>query len=138
MEKKKISFSDCTRHLYIPYLNTISKMGIYGMRAWLIKSNNYIVTNSDENYVDICFYDLKEPLSALASDISRLSSAFLESIANVKESSINRKFTAWNIVQYYYSAFYSAHSILKILGFGLVQLDSTIISEFNKRTNAVA
>ena len=137
MEKKKISFSDCTRHLYIPNLNTISKMGIYGMRTWLIKSNNYIVTNSNENYVDICFYDIKEPLSAWASDISRLSCAFLESIANVKESSVNRKFTAWNIVQYYYSAFYSAHCILKILGFGLVQLDSTIISEFNKRANVV-
>lgn len=65
MEKKKISFSDCTRHLYIPSLNTISKMSIYGMRTWLIKSNNYIVTNSDENHVDICFYDLKEPLAAL-------------------------------------------------------------------------
>jgi len=105
------------------------------MRTWLIKSNNYIVTNSDENHVDICFYDLKEPLAALANDISRLSCAFLESIANVKESSVNRKFTAWNIVQYYYSAFYSAHSIIRILGFGLVQLDSTIINILCNKAN---
>lgn len=136
MQTTNISFSDCSRHLYVQKLNTVNKQLDCGMRSWLFGSNHYVVTNSADNYVEVCYYDEKEVLAAWASDISRLSCAFLESVANIKVSDITNKFLAWNMVQYYYSAFYSAHSILKILGFGLIQLDGMIIEKLNR--NAIA
>lgn len=130
---KKVKFADCSRHLYVPKLNAINKVSRFGMRTWLIGSENFQVISSNDNWVEICYYDENEVLEALASDISRLSCAFLESVANVAESKITNKFVAWNLVQYYYAAFYSAHSILKILDFALIQLDSEIINGLSRR-----
>lgn len=136
MPTTNISFSDCVRHLYVRKLNTISKCCVYGMRKWLFESEHYAVTDSQNNYVELCYYDEQELLSVWASDVSRLSCAAFESVANVKTSGITNKFLAWNLVQYYYSAFYSAHSILKILGYGLVQLDGMIIDRLSRKAMA--
>ena len=43
------------------------------------------------------------------------------------------KFLAWKLVNYYYSAFFYAHSILKVLGFGLVQIDDRIVAQLKQR-----
>lgn len=126
---ENVNFSDCVRHLYLPKLNQVKKTLSYGIREWLNRDKHYIVTETGNNYIKIIYYDESELLGALAYDISRLSCAFLETITNIKESTINDKFLAWILIQYYYSAFYSAHSIIKILGFGLVQLDNIIINK---------
>ena len=137
MQISSVGFSDCTRHLYVSKLNMVNKIASCGMRRWLFESEHYVVIGSGENSVEICYYDENEVLSVWANDISRLSCAFLESVVNVTESSITSKFMAWNLVQYYYSAFYSAHSILKILGFGLIQLDGSIINKLKKKALAM-
>lgn len=133
--ENSISFSDCVRHLYIPKLNQVEKTFSYGIREWLNRNDHYIVAETGVNYIKIVYYDELELLSTLSYDISRLSCAFLESIINVQESKVNDKFLAWALIQYYYSAFYSAHSILKILGFGLVQLDNIIINKLHSKAN---
>lgn len=137
MQMININFSDCSRHLYVHKLNTVNKSGPSGMRKWLLESEHYIVTSANDNYVEICYYDEQEVLAVWANDISRLSCAAYESIANIKKSDITNKFVAWNLVQYYYSAFYSAHSILKVLGFGLIQIDGMIIDRLNRKALSV-
>lgn len=133
--KADVSFSDCVRHLYVSKLNQVKKVFSYGIRDWLSRNDHFIVTETGNNYVRITYYDETELLGALAFDINRLSCAFLESTINVRESAVNNKFLAWILIQYYYSAFYSAHSIIKILGFGLVQLDNTIIRRLSDKAN---
>lgn len=137
MGDKNISFSDCVRHLYIPKLNQVEKIASCGLKDWLCSSDHYIVTESSDNYIKIIYFDETDLLSAWANDISRLSCAFLESVANINESEVNDKFLAWNLVQYYYSAFYSAHTIIKILGFGLIHFDSVAINELHKKADII-
>lgn len=132
-----IRFSDCVRHLYIPKLNQVKRIANYGLKDWLCSSDHYIVTEAKDDHISILYYDETDLLSAWANDISRLSCAFLESVANVKDSEVNDKFLAWNLVQYYYSAFYSAHTIIKILGFGLIHLDSIAINELHKKADTI-
>ena len=129
----KIRFSDCVRHLYVPKINKVKNLAPNGLRTWLTVSDHYIVTDSGETYVEITYYDEMEVLETLAKDVSRLSCASLESISNVIQSQVLDKSVAWNLIQYYYAAFYSAHSMWRLLGFGLVQLDAGIIGVFSKK-----
>lgn len=137
MGNSDIKFSDGVRHLYIPLLNSISSFKDKGLRFWLETSENYItLSNASNKFFEIAYYDIKEVLEYLASDINRLSCASLETVNNICESRSNRKFLAWNLINYYYSAFYSAHSILKTLGFGLIQINDRITSRIERRAAA--
>lgn len=126
-----MKFADSVRHLYLPELNSISKIPKEGLRFWLGNSNNFILKNNSSDHFEITFYDIKEILSYYASDINRLSCAALETIFQIKENT-EKKSIAWNLIQYYYAGFYSAHSIIKILGFGLVSLDDRVIQNLQK------
>ncbi len=141
MSRPDINFSDGVRHLYIPSINTISSNPEKGLRSWLTTSDDYIVVSATKTttlqFFELIFYDYEEILSHWTSDINRLSCAFLETVANVKESENNKKFLAWNLIYYYYSAFYSAHSILKMLGFGLIQIDHRIITKLQSKARAI-
>jgi hypothetical protein len=136
MSTSDLRFSDGVRHLYIPTINTISSTPVNGLRFWLANSNNFFIISSTNDCFEINFYDSNEILSHWASDINRLSCASIETVTNIKESSYNKKFLAWNLINYYYSSFYSAHSILKALSFGLIQIDSLIINNFKRINNA--
>lgn len=130
-------FSDAVRQLYVPHLNSISNHSDCGIRGLLLLSENFTILPSiQRNCFTISFYNVDDFLSALASDIVRLSSAAFETIEDLTTSKKNKKFLAWQMVQYYYAAFYAAHSILKICSFGLVQLDNRILQKVKYRADA--
>lgn len=134
MNESTLKFCDGVRHLYVPGLNNISSCTDGGLRQWLATSDSYLPgRSSGDAYFEIILYDMREILSTFASDIDRLSCAAIETVTNISPSIRNKKFIAWNLVNYYYSAFYSAHSLLKILGFGLVQIDDRIIRHLKAR-----
>ena len=138
MDESTLKFCDGVRHLYIPELNKISSCTGSGLRQWLAVSDSYLPGNSSgDGYFEIILYDMREVLSVFAHDIDRLSCAAIETVTNISPAIRNKKFVAWNLVNYYYSAFYSAHSLLKILGFGLVQIDDRIIRHLRARCLAV-
>lgn len=123
----EIRFSDGARHLYYPELNTVSRLPEGGLRSWLATHDDfYLAPPPSEDCFVIELYDKPSFTSYLAYDINRLSCAFLETVANIVNPQKHKKFLAWDLIRYYYSAFFSAHSILKILGFGLVQISAEI------------
>lgn len=133
ISNSNLRFCDGVRHLYIAGLNDITKCLDGGLRQWLRSSNNFIPASyGKDDFLDLIFYNSDEVLEALASDINRLSCAAVETNMNISESHVSKKFIAWVLINYYYSAFYSAHSLLKILGFGLVQIDNYIIQHINE------
>ena len=67
----------------------------------------------------------------------RLACASFETVDAIAEIPNQRKFLAWQLIEFYYSAFYSAHSTLKICGFGLLQLSSPIIYQIEKRAETL-
>lgn len=130
-------FSDAVRQLYVPRLNSISVRSDYGVRGLLECSENFtVLPSTQKNCFTISFYNMDDFLGALASDIVRLSSASFETVEGLTTSAKNKKFLAWQMVQYYYAAFYAAHSILKICSFGLVQLDNRILQKVKHSANA--
>ena len=106
MSNPDIKFSDGVRHLYIPSINTISLTPDNGLRFWLANSDNYFASSDEGDLFEIAFYDLNEILSYWTSDINRLSCAFLETVSNIKDSENNKKFLAWNLINYYYKFAY--------------------------------
>lgn len=138
MDTNEHYFADGARHLYVPRLNTLSNCSSIGLRAWLSESENYIPIKLPlSGCFEIDFYDISEALSALAHDIVRLTCASFETVDAISEIPNQRKFLAWQLVEYYYSAFYSAHSTLKICGFGLLQLNSQIIRQIKRRAETL-
>lgn len=134
MSNSKIHFSDGVRHLYVPGLNEVAIPHKEGIRSWLANSSNFVPKSSaSDGYFEVTIYDYEEVMSVLAHDINRLSCAAVETINHISPLAQNEKSMAWNLIKYYYSAFYSAHSLLKILGFGLTSIDGTIIESLRKK-----
>lgn len=127
-----MNFIDGIRHLYLFGLNDIASIPPLGIKYWLGKTDNIIPHIYESAHFDIVFYDINEILSHYASDINRVSCASLETIFRMGSIS-NEKSIGWDLIQYYYSGFYSAHSIMKILGFGLVNLDDYAIRNIERR-----
>lgn len=127
-----INFTDGLRHLYVAGLNSVTNQSNNSLRVWLNKGN-FILEPKDVDVFELSIFNPSDFLSTLAFDINRLSIASVETIANMDYETKTPKFLAWKLVNYYYSAFFSAHSILKVLGFGLVQIDDRIVAQLKQR-----
>lgn len=128
-----VKLVDGVRHLYLSELNNISEQNKYSLRAWLLESNNFIIEPKYSNVFKLSLYEPLDFLGTIAFDINRLSIASIETLSNINYETVTPKFLAWKLINYYYSAFFSAHSILKLLGFGLVQIDERIAMSLKRR-----
>lgn len=128
MNITEIQLADGIRQLYVPKLNDVTKFSPKGSRDWLAHSGNFVpIDGCQKDYFELTLYDINEFLACWAGDIVRMTCASIETVTKITESQENKKFLAWQMVQYYYSAFYAAHATLKVCGFGLIQLDKQII-----------
>lgn len=138
MNTSDIQFVDGIRQMYLPKLNTVQKISESGLRRWLAQSDSFIpVDTSDSNRIELCLYDTTEVITCLANDVSRLASAAFETAMSIDECKKDKKFLAWQLVEYYYSAFYSAHCTLKVCNFGLTQIDSNMIANIRRRASTL-
>ena len=86
METKEIDITDGMRQLYIPRLNMVSKCTEESLRTWLANNDSFVPSSSGlGDSFELVFYDISTFLSCLASDISRLSCASIESLNNINE-----------------------------------------------------
>lgn len=130
MKTKDTLWTQGIQHLYLSRLNSITDARSHGLRQWLLVGDSFIVNpNATKISFSISLYNSLDIIVAIANDINRLSCASMELIHNFNESTLHKKFIAWNLVAMYYSAFFSAHCILKSTGFGLVQIDDNIANK---------
>lgn len=83
--------------------------------------------------------ELTEPkslLSAFAFDCDRLATAAFETMYFISRNPLLPRSFGWLIIKCYYSAFFSAHSILRILGKSCSQLDSVHVGCVNQIAKA--
>jgi hypothetical protein len=134
MGVQEIQFTNGIRQTYLPKLNTITKCASIGLRKWIETADSFVpVDTGDSKCIELSLYDISEVLACWSSDIVRLSNASVETVHSISSIADDKKFLAWQIVQYYYSAFYSAHATLKLCGFGLIQIDQKMITNIKKR-----
>jgi len=78
------------------------------------------------------FWDPSVIAAYYASDISRFSSASIETMIAVERAFVTGAPLAWSIIQIYYSAFYAAHAIVRILGRSCTYLPTTTASHLQQ------
>ena len=128
-------FSAAFRPSYVPKLNEISFRNLNSLNDWLIEGKNYYIPNNHpSNEIIICVNDLSDFLRPHAFEINRLSCASIESINDINSSDFSPKFLGWNITKYYYSAFFSAHCILKVLNKGVSNIENNTIDKIKRIT----
>ena len=119
-----ISFSSGIRHLYLSGIKDVSNDVKFGINEWLKEGKEYILSgNLPNNQFTIQVYDRLDFLRPYAFDINRLSCAAIESLNDIQKHPHSPKFNGWAITKYYYSAFFSAHSILRLTGYGIFNIE---------------
>lgn len=124
------NFSAGVRHLYVPGLNEVTYNIDMGINSWLgIGRNYYVDCDQGTNDFTIRTYEYSDFIRPYAFDINRLSCAAMESINDIQRDTVSPKFLGWILTRYYYSAFFSAHCILKISSHCLSGISSDSLSK---------
>jgi hypothetical protein len=72
--------------------------------------------NSANNEIIFDFRDTSLIVSSTAADCCRLSSAAFQTAVSITESDLDKSALPWAFIKLYYSAFYSGHTIIRLLG----------------------
>lgn len=132
-----IDFSDALRHLYVPKLNEVGPNLQLGLNPWLVAGSGYYIASPHlTNDFSIRTFDIIDFLKPYSFDINRLSCASSESLKDIEPKKWQTKFIGWNITKFYYSAFFSAHCILKITGNSLSNIEKNSITKIKTITSA--
>lgn len=132
-----INFADGLRHLYLFKLNEVNQNVAISLNKWLSDGSLYFVSqNQRPNDFTVNTYDYFHFLEPYSHDINRLSCASIESIRDIERKNWQAKSIGWNITKFYYSAFFSAHCILKIFGYSLTNIDQSSIDKVRTITNS--
>ncbi|WP_146109187.1 hypothetical protein [Pantoea ananatis] len=129
-----MSFSvDILRPYYLSGLSNISDTEGKTFKQW-IESEPQLLDRYDSSNSKYYFYvsDKEKLLKSLAYDISRMSIAAFESICSISTERELPRSTAWPLIRSYYAAFFSAHTIMRIFGYSVVQLEKSQSSVLSK------
>lgn len=83
------------------------------------------------------FRDSETILRAVAADASRLSSASFQSISNIGTEALDRDMLVWSLIKLYYAAFYSGHSLIRLLGEGCSFFDQQHVTRIKTYASAI-
>jgi hypothetical protein len=110
------TIEDISRSFWLLGLNQISGPKLKGIGGWICDENYQIYTPATPTSFELSFTDSGRLLDAFAGDINRIGSASFETVVGIMKSNVLPKSTAWLIIKTYYSAFFSAHAFLRMLG----------------------
>lgn len=111
------------------YINNITTEKSEQFHKWLEMGNNYFLYSQIEtSKFTINSYNRESFLLPIAQDCNRFGTAALESILKAGEQAYMPKSLSWIIIKLYYSAFYSGHLLLRLLGISLTQLEKRATS----------
>lgn len=128
-----LNFSDGLRHLYVAKINEVSFDISHGINHWLTDGKDFLTTqDAINNDFTITTYNLNDFLKPYCSDINRLSCAAIESLNNIDQHPKSPKSLGWTITKYYYSAFFSAHCILRILGHAVANIQDISLAKVKR------
>lgn len=96
-------------------------------KAW-IGNNKYRTLHSSSHVFELAPYSLVDLKNTFLNDASRFSCSVLETMAGIERKKVISNSTAWLLVELYYAAFYSAHTMLRLSGCPFVQLEKQYCS----------
>lgn len=117
--------AEVMRQFWVPGLNDVQKPQLSDFSSWLNSQKYQVYAPIANDRFVLHFTTPEQLLAAIASDCNRLAIATFESIASVHRNPLLPKSTGWQVIQTYYSAFFAAHTILRILGVSCTQVDTS-------------
>ena len=129
------NLDNVVRPFWLSGLNDISGLQQKGLGGLICDESYQIYSQVSSTSFILSFAETKPLLSAFAGDISRFGAASFESIVDIRKPVALRKSSAWLIVQTYYSAFFSAHAILRLMGESCSQLEREQVNSIHKVAN---
>lgn len=130
------TIANILRPYAITDLNLVKEVTKTSFKEWVIKYPQVLDTYiaEDKEYI---FYinDTENCLKSVAFDISRMSIAAFETIHAISSSNELINSTAWPLIRSYYAAFFAAHTIMRIFGYAVIQLESQQIAKLNLALN---
>lgn len=128
------SVSDILRPYALSGLYNVSGTTNQTFKDW-IENEPLVLDRYEGEGVASEFYfyvsDRDKLLRSLAFDVSRMSIAAFESICSISSDREIPRSTAWPLIRSYYAAFFSAHTLMRIFGYGVVQLDGGQSTKLN-------
>lgn len=100
---------------------------------WWIEGGNYSFISSPSGKVfSLSTTNPEDVIKPLCHDIARFANSSLESITNIDSDPLFPKSNGWMSIRIYYSAFFAAHSLLRIFGESCSYLNSESVNAVNK------
>jgi hypothetical protein len=128
-----MEIADAFRPYWAHGINNIISQKSLPLSTWLLAGNDYqIYDQITPTTFNISVYDRNLFLVPITFDCNRFSSSAFETLIKFEENAILPRSSSWLIVKNYYSAFYAAHYILRIIGKSLTQLDKNVTNKISK------
>lgn len=127
--------SDVFRPYFVDELYEVSGLTVTTFKSW-VESQPQILDSYDNISKTFTFYvgDKNKLINSIAFDISRMSIASFESMFMTQFNKELHRSTAWPLIRAYYAAFFSAHAVMRMLGYAVVQFDR---NQSDKLTQAI-
>jgi len=123
---------DIARPFWLVGLNEVSGPQLKGIGGLICDEKYQIYSRITPTSFELSFTDSVPVLNAFAGDINRIGSASLETALSILKSSVFPKSTAWLVIQTYYSAFFAAHALLRILGESCTHLEREQVNSLTR------
>ncbi len=120
--------NEFTRSLWVDRIAKVNSRPEKGLGKWLEESREFAINNiisSKQFSLIITNYD--GLLKSVAYDFNRFSQSSLETLENTIFSKKLPKSKGWPIIKIYYSGFFAAHSIIRVFGKGVIQLEDATL-----------
>ncbi|MBI5578506.1 MAG: hypothetical protein HY895_05080 [Deltaproteobacteria bacterium] len=127
--------ADSFRPYWMPGINAVSGNVRFRLTAWLASGDYQMYLSPEQNKFSLNISNFNPLLEAYAHDCSRMCLASFETIEGIQKHPTIPKSYAWIIIRLYYSAFYAAHAILRMLGISCSQIENEQISMIAKIGN---
>jgi hypothetical protein len=116
--------AELTRPFWLEGMHSVAGRKSRGLAAWIGDESFQIYAPIAKEAAVLSFTDTSHVVAAFAGDCTRMVSASLESAIDIVPSERLPKSVGWLIIRVYYSAFFAAHAILRMLGYSLSQLEA--------------
>ena len=129
-----------TRQYWLPGLNTVSGRHTAGLSGWFTNGDYQVfdpltpsaLASTHADIFVLTVGNRPQFLASVAADCSRMMSAAIESVASIRRIDTLPRSGGWLVVKSYYSSFFAAHAILRMLGTCCVHLDTGLPADINK------
>ncbi|HGE6183332.1 TPA: hypothetical protein ACGG8I_001437 [Escherichia coli] len=124
--------AEVLRSNFIPGLSDISRPENITFKAWIANLRYKISSPIQKKNFILDVYDYNDLIKPFCYDVNRMASASFESIEGVRQETKFPKSFGWMIIRSYYSAYFSAHAILRLYGISCSQMDAFEVSRLMK------